>query len=64
MMTRGSPSAKFVPWPKLLPTAPMNTRGTAVAQRFMIKLLVIRAFGKAERHYVFSENQSHVNVTR
>jgi len=57
-MTRGSPSAKFVPWPKLLPTAPMNTRGTAVAQRFMIKLLVIRAFGK-QSAIMFSVKINH-----
>jgi len=51
-----SPSAKFSTWLKPL-TTQLNKRGTAAAERFLIKTLVVRAFGKAgfTRYYLFLE---------
>ena len=60
-------SAKFSALRKPLVTS-LNTPGTGTAQRSLIKAFShnLGAFGKADftRHYVFSEKQSRVNLTR
>jgi len=49
-MASGSPSAKFLSWPKPLPTAPMNTRGTAIAQWCLIKTCGHKSFWENTFH--------------